>query len=216
MSSQSVGSPNDTQKTVVTTKTVSKKRRWAVAFLQLVLLLGIVALIFFKVPAVNKIAQRKPDQTPAGSSKTSLQTNGTANSTNANTSAGTPGSAAAGASEVGEYAVSVYHVDTDQTSGIIAITLEINNPSKVVLQFDPSKQFKLVGLKTKQEKLPVQQAGKPSIAAGDIKPGQTAKGILYVQRFQAEDYELRFFPQINDKDYTVVPLIAVPADQQTR
>ena len=178
--------------------------------LQAVLLFGIIGAIFFAVPNVNKMAQRKPD--PAFTTSTQNTPQNVTGSTSTNAGATVPTSVTP--QPEGEYDISVYNVETDETTGVIAVTLEINNPSTVTLKFDPLKQFKMVGLTTKAEKLPTTQPGKPSIAAGDIKPGQTVKGILYIQRFQDQKYELRFFSQIGDKDFTVVPLIAVPVDQQ--
>ncbi len=207
----------------------SRKRRLVSGIVQTVVLVAVLVAVFVFVPAINKMAQRKPDApTPQSQSSTGAvdvtssapNTAATKGAQTANGSQqGTPSGSTPGqptiAPDGGEYALSVYDVQTD-AAGVIAVTLDVSNPSKTSLLFDPAKQFKMVGLKSGQQQGPITIPGKTSIAAGELKPGQIIKGDVYIRKSTTEDAELRFFPNLGDPDYIVVPLIPVPVSQQNQ
>ena len=94
-----------------------------------------------------------------------------------------------------------------------SIQLEVTNDGDTVLRLLPDQQFKLAGLTSHEERVPLK--GKTTAGfKGEIASNAKLSGTMIFDTFVSEQSELRFYPDILSKEYIVVPLITLPSDQQ--
>ena len=119
------------------------------------------------------------------------------------------------APEEAVYILAVTSVNTLE-GNTLAVGVMVTNSSKITLQLSPSLQFKLVGLTTNSERQMSAPKGTEIFKEVDLAAEQTVSGTVYFERFENEKFELRFYPDQQDKKYTVVPLIVASPEQLRR
>jgi len=107
------------------------------------------------------------------------------------------------------FVVSVLSVS--KSNATEAIKMRLTNAGSTPLDVSPGKQFKLFGLTSKTERLPREVTEN---FAGTIPPNDKLEGSLYFDTLNDEESEVRFYPDLAQSTYLVVPLIPLPSDQQ--
>ena len=116
-------------------------------------------------------------------------------------------------SKTGAYSVTA---GAAETQGVyVKIPVQVTNTSDYVVQFSPGLQFKLVGVQSKTVKTIEVPSGAVLFAGGPIAAGQTLSGDVYFMPFEAETYDLVFYPDVEKEEHAVVPMAAQPAVVQS-
>jgi len=93
------------------------------------------------------------------------------------------------------------------------LNLKVTNDGDTTLQLDPDSQFKLVGVTDQTTRVPI--AGKTSVGfKTTLAPDAAVTGTIVFDVIPEQQSELRFYPDIAQPTYIVVPLIPLPEDQR--
>lgn len=89
------------------------------------------------------------------------------------------------------------------------IGVQVTNDSDKPLVLQADQQFKLVGLTSHDERAPLTAKTSPSLKT-TIAPNKDISGKIVFDAFNQEQSELRFYPDVTQPTYIVVPLIPLP------